>query len=577
MSMRTKDKSKRKSIIFGKRKLSSAAPPELAISAPHEGTFKHGVHAGSGEELMKTVSLPLLDSASSTSSSTSASPPSSLIPTMAEPAVDRKKKKKKSSSSSSKSSSKKRDRKKKNNFEISSPSGFRQQIHVDFDSETGFCGLPTEWETMLICGGISKDEVVNNSAAVLQALEFQANGMQPPVAPGDDGPPSPSSPPSSPPTSPKVERSTKEAASSTSCSTSDAGEPSGSGGSSTKPAEGAEKHKPEKSLARSDGSANGDAEGSTSGVKKRKKKKRSRALEEAEWIEKVDPLELFSDLEKCGEGSSGEVYRGISKKDGSEVAIKILNIGPKDKFSTIENEIIMMRDSKHKNVVGYRGSFLKDGKLWVAMDYMDGGALTEVISVCQMTENQIAAVCKEILHALEMMHAANRIHRDIKSDNILLSLGGEVKLADFGYCTQLTAENTKRNSVVGTPYWMAPELIRGQDYGVKVDVWSLGIAAIEMAEGEPPYLDFPPLRALFLIATHGSPSLKDAEKWSDTFKSFLNACLEVDAAKRPTATELLEHKFIKMAAPLRHLIPVIVKAKEIAEEEEDEDYSDEDY
>lgn len=114
------------------------------------------------------------------------------------------------------------------------------------------------------------------------------------------------------------------------------------------------------------------------------------------------------------------------------------------------------------------------------------------------------------------------------------------RAADFGYCAQLTEEATKRNSVVGTPYWMAPELIKGMDYGTGVDIWSLGIAAIEMAEGDPPYLDFPPLRALFLIATHGSPSLKEPEKWSDTFKDFLGRCLDQDSNKRATASDLLQ-------------------------------------
>merc|ERR1711879_776877 len=139
-----------------------------------------------------------------------------------------------------------------------------------------------------------------------------------------------------------------------------------------------------------------------------------------------------------------------------------------------------------------------------------------------------------------------------------------IKLADFGYCAQLTETVDKRNSVVGTPYWMAPELIKGMEYGTSVDVWSLGIAAIEMADGDPPYLDFPPLRALFLIATQGSPSLKDPEQWSVLFRDFLSRCLEQDVAKRATATELLSHPFLEIACPKESLTPYIIKAKEVA-------------
>jgi serine/threonine protein kinase len=158
------------------------------------------------------------------------------------------------------------------------------------------------------------------------------------------------------------------------------------------------------------------------------------------------------------------------------------------------------------------------------------------------------------------------------SDNILLSSKGRVKLADFGYTAQLTENQQKRNSVVGTPYWMAPELIRGMDYDTGVDVWSLGILAIEMAEGEPPYLKFPPLRALFLIATKGTPSLQEPGKWSDAFKDFLNCCLDVDFHLRATADDLLQHPFLRMSCPLKNLVPLISKAQEhLAPPPEDED------
>lgn len=141
------------------------------------------------------------------------------------------------------------------------------------------------------------------------------------------------------------------------------------------------------------------------------------------------------------------------------------------------------------------GLFSFSSSVQMAMEYMDGGSLTQALASCKLDEGHMARITHEVLTALQYLHTLQRIHRDIKSDNILLSSTGEVKLADFGYCAQLS-ESMKRNSVVGTPYWMAPELIRGLDYGVKVDIWSTGIALIEMAEGEPPYMDLPPLAVL---------------------------------------------------------------------------------
>ncbi|KAL6073727.1 Serine/threonine-protein kinase pakA [Balamuthia mandrillaris] len=280
------------------------------------------------------------------------------------------------------------------------------------------------------------------------------------------------------------------------------------------------------------------------------------------YLSLEDPTILFEDLKKIGEGSSGCVYLGKHKPTATGVAIKVITNTSKTNVASLQNEIAMMASCSHANIVPFFGSYLKEDQLWVVMKYVNGGSLTNVVTACRMTEPQIAAVCKEVLKALRYIHSLNRIHRDIKSDNILLSDKGDVFLADFGYCAQLTDEQATRRSVVGTPYWMAPELIRGQDYGRSVDVWSLGIAAIEMAEGEPPYLEYPPFRALFLIATHGSPNLKHPDKWTRSFKDFLKCCLALDPKDRLTPDQLLKHPWLKMSCPLRNLSPLVMKAKE---------------
>jgi len=286
--------------------------------------------------------------------------------------------------------------------------------------------------------------------------------------------------------------------------------------------------------------------------------------EEEHWLDEGDPSLIYKDLKQIGEGSSGTVFKGRSQNN-EKIAIKVIGFKDKTKreAESIQNEILMQKTSGHHNIVAYKGAYMKASQLWVVMEYLNGGSLTDLISVCRMSEPQIAAVCRDIVKALIYVHSMKRIHRDIKSDNILLNMFGEVKLADFGYCAQLTESVTKRNSVVGTPYWMAPELIRGQDYSTAVDIWSLGIATLEMAEGEPPYIEYPPLRALFLIATNGSPGLKEPEKWSDVFKDFLRLCTITEPENRASAPELLEHPFLKMACPSKNLVPLIKKAKEV--------------
>lgn len=274
-----------------------------------------------------------------------------------------------------------------------------------------------------------------------------------------------------------------------------------------------------------------------------------------------DPREIFRNLNKIGQGASGGVYTANERGTNRCVAIKQMNLEQQPKKDLIINEILVMKDSHHNNIVNFIDSFLVGGDLWVVMEYMEGGSLTDVVTFNIMTEGQIAAVCRETLKGLQHLHSKGVIHRDIKSDNILLSMDGNIKLTDFGFCAQINEAHNKRTTMVGTPYWMAPEVVTRKEYGRKVDIWSLGIMAIEMIEGEPPYLTESPLRALYLIATNGTPAIKDEQNLSLVFKDFLYFALKVDPEKRASAHDLLRHDFMKQCADLSTLSPLVRAAR----------------
>ncbi|TFJ87752.1 hypothetical protein NSK_001102 [Nannochloropsis salina CCMP1776] len=271
------------------------------------------------------------------------------------------------------------------------------------------------------------------------------------------------------------------------------------------------------------------------------------AMAKALRIVKDDPRQYFSDLKRLGQGASGTVYAATDRRTGERRALKI---APVSELADLTNEIGLQSMSDHPNVVRIYEAFVTTSEVCIVMELMLGGSLTDVLGkhVVDFKEPHIAYVAKAVLSALAYMHSSYRMHRDIKSDNVLVDKEGQVKIADFGFAIALTKETSKRHSVVGTPYWMAPELIRGTDYDSKVDVWSLGITCIEMAEGEPPHLHEPPLRALLMISISGSPALKDPSRWSSQFLHFLAQSTSVDAEARPTAEQLLNHPFLTMAS-----------------------------
>ncbi|TPX58529.1 hypothetical protein PhCBS80983_g03069 [Powellomyces hirtus] len=295
-----------------------------------------------------------------------------------------------------------------------------------------------------------------------------------------------------------------------------------------------------------------------------KKSTRMSTMSEAQIMDKLrsvvskgDPVSMYAKIKKVGQGASGSVFVARNNNNNSVVAIKQMDLANQPRKELIVNEILVMKESQHPNIVNYLDSFLVKGELWVIMEYMEGGPLTDIIDGNTMNEAQIAAICCETIKGLHHLHNRSIIHRDIKSDNVLLDAEGHVKITDFGFCAKLTSDRGKRATMVGTPYWMAPEVVKQKEYGAKVDVWSLGIMAIEMIEGEPPYLEEEPLKALYLIATNGTPTLKTPEKLSATFKNFLGRCLEVDVTKRATAEELLHHPFLRLAAPPSALMPLV--------------------
>ncbi|XP_057888437.1 serine/threonine-protein kinase PAK 1-like [Melospiza georgiana] len=253
-----------------------------------------------------------------------------------------------------------------------------------------------------------------------------------------------------------------------------------------------------------------------------------------------NPLMKYTHLNYIGSGTFGDVYRALDSATGGEVAIKKINLQGVRRKELTFNEIMIMKTYRSPNIVNYLDSYLLGEELLLVIEYMDGGVLSNIVSQTCLSEDEMAAISRECLQGLDFLHANDVIHRDVKSDNILLRTDGSVKLADFGLATQLTPEQSRRCSVTGTPWWMAPEVVTGQPYGPKVDIWSFGIVGIEMIEQEPPYLGESSGTATYLIATVGTPQLRQPKLLSALLRDFLSCCLQTDEEQRWSAKELLQ-------------------------------------
>ena len=298
-----------------------------------------------------------------------------------------------------------------------------------------------------------------------------------------------------------------------------------------------------------------------------------------------DPEKIYKIIQKVGQGNYGSVYKIQKIKTGEIMAAKICKIESNNSES-FKREINMLKQCDSPYILKYYGSYVKNNIIWIVLEFCEGGSLLDIMRITNeyYTEKEIASLIKMVLKGLQFLHAQKKIHRDIKAGNILLTDEGVIKLGDFGVSAQLTNSISKKISKIGTPYWMSPEVISQKSYDSKCDIWSLGITCIELAEGEPPYSEVRTFLVMKKILNNPPKGLTKPELWSKDFNDFVRKCLTIDPEQRPTATQLLNHDFIRnndqgkgiIIQRLMKAMPLINKMREEINEEEKKRNKDKD-
>uniref|UniRef100_A0A250YLT1 non-specific serine/threonine protein kinase n=1 Tax=Castor canadensis TaxID=51338 RepID=A0A250YLT1_CASCN len=291
----------------------------------------------------------------------------------------------------------------------------------------------------------------------------------------------------------------------------------------------------------------------------------------------LDPSEVWDIVGELGDGAFGKVYKAKNKETGALAAAKVIETKSEEELEDHIVEIEILATCDHRYVVKLLGAYYYDAKLWIMIEFCPGGAVDAIMLELDrgLTEPQIQVVCRQMLEALDFLHSKKIIHRDLKAGNVLMTLEGDIRLADFGVSAKNLKTLQKRDSFIGTPYWMAPEVVlcetmKDTPYDYKADIWSLGITLIEMAEIEPPHHELNPMRVLLKIAKSDPPTLLAPSKWSVEFRDFLKTALDKNPETRPSAAQLLEHPFVSGVTSNKALRELVAEAKaEVMEEIED--------